>query len=88
MKHKYIRNVTTLTLDRDKCKGCSLCVEVCPHRVLLMKDGRADIADRDSCMECGGCKLNCPFGAIEVEAGVGCAIAIINGNRNGGKPCC
>jgi len=88
MKHKYIRNIVTLELDQDKCKGCSICVEVCPHRVFAMKDRKAEIVDKDSCIECGGCALNCPFGAITVEVGVGCAIAIINGNKTGGKPCC
>ncbi|MDF2591324.1 MAG: ferredoxin [Clostridia bacterium] len=88
MKHKYIRNVTTLELKKDKCKGCGFCVEVCPHRVFVMENGRADIVDKNRCMECGACALNCPFEAITVEVGVGCAIAIINGNNNGGKSCC
>lgn len=88
MKHKYIRNVSTLELDKDKCKGCSLCAEVCPHRVFIIENGKADIVDKDRCMECGACALNCPFEAISVEVGVGCAIAIINGSKSGGKPCC
>lgn len=88
MKHKYIGKVTTLELKKDKCKGCGLCIEVCPHRVFVMQNGRAGIVDKDRCMECGACALNCPFKAISVEVGVGCAIAIINGNKNGGKPCC
>lgn len=88
MKHKYIRNVSTLKLDKDKCKGCGFCVDVCPHRVFILEGGKADIIDKNSCIECGGCALNCPFDAIQVEVGVGCAIAIINGNKDGGKPCC
>ncbi|MDF2531640.1 MAG: ferredoxin [Clostridia bacterium] len=88
MKHKYIRNVTTLKLNKDKCKGCGLCIAVCPHRVFTMENGKADIVDKDHCMECGACALNCPFTAIFVEVGVGCAIAIINGNKSGDKPCC
>jgi ferredoxin len=83
MKHKYIRNVTTLKLNKDKCKGCGLCIAVCPHRVFTMENGKADIVDKDHCMECGACALNCPFTAISVEVGVGCAIAIINGNKSG-----
>ena len=31
-------------------------------------------------MECGACALNCPQEAIEVNAGVGCAAAIIIGH--------
>jgi hypothetical protein len=41
-------------------------------------------------MECGACSRNCPAGAIAVEAGVGCAAAVINGmlNRQNGACCC
>jgi Fe-S-cluster-containing hydrogenase component 2 len=48
-----------------------------------MENGKAAIVDKDRCMECGACALNCPFTAISVEVGVGCAIAIINGNKSG-----
>lgn len=88
MKHKYIKNVATLNLDQSKCKGCGFCADVCPHQIFSIKDKKAYIAEKDSCMECGACALNCPFGAIEVEAGVGCAIAIINGSRKGKSPHC
>jgi len=88
MKHRYIKNVSTLELDASKCRGCGLCVEVCPHRVFSIVGGNSHIIDKDRCMECGGCAINCPFGALSVDAGVGCAIAIINGNRKGEKPCC
>lgn len=88
MKHKYIRNVVTLKLDQERCKGCSSCIQVCPHRIFVVQDKKAHILDKDSCIECGACMNNCPFGAIEVEVGVGCAIAIINGAKNGSEPCC
>jgi NAD-dependent dihydropyrimidine dehydrogenase PreA subunit len=76
---KYLRNVTTLQLDQDKCTGCGLCLQVCPHGVLKMNHKKAGIVDRDSCMECGACARNCAFGAITVRAGVGCAWAIYYG---------
>jgi ferredoxin len=49
---------------------------------------RAAITDRDLCMECGACARNCDFGAISVNAGVGCAAAIINSMITGGEPTC
>jgi NAD-dependent dihydropyrimidine dehydrogenase PreA subunit len=85
---KYLSNVTTLAYDVEKCKGCARCVEVCPHGVFVMEDKRAAITDRDLCMECGACALNCEFGAINVNSGVGCAAAIINGMITGAEPTC
>ena len=87
MKHKYLKNVVTLELDRDKCAGCGMCTKVCPHNVFVMKDGKALIDDRDACMECGACSINCPFSAVTVKQGVGCAFAIIRGKVNGSGEC-
>jgi NAD-dependent dihydropyrimidine dehydrogenase PreA subunit len=85
---KYLANVTTLQYASEKCKGCGRCVEVCPQSVFEMHDRRAAITDKDLCMECGACARNCDFDAITVNAGVGCAAAIINGIITGGEPTC
>jgi NAD-dependent dihydropyrimidine dehydrogenase PreA subunit len=85
---RYIEKPITLELDAEKCTGCRRCVEVCPHGVFEMRDGRAYLADRGVCMECGACERNCAFGAISVDAGVGCAAAIINGWLHGTEPSC
>jgi NAD-dependent dihydropyrimidine dehydrogenase PreA subunit len=77
MKHRYLSNVATLALDADKCVGCGMCEIVCPHGVFAITGRKASIEDRDLCMECGACAKNCPAEAITVDAGVGCASAII-----------
>ncbi len=86
----YLKNIVTLKLDENKCTGCGMCLEVCPHEVFKMNSKHAVIQNRDACMECGACSRNCPFGAVSVEAGVGCAAAVINSllGRNGGECCC
>jgi NAD-dependent dihydropyrimidine dehydrogenase PreA subunit len=84
----YLKNVTTLKLHIDKCTGCGLCETVCPHRVFRISAGKAEITDRDLCMECGACARNCAAGAIEVDAGVGCAAALIVGAIRGTEPTC
>lgn len=74
----YLKNVATLELDRQACIGCGRCIEVCPHQVFHLAQGKAAVADRDSCMECGACAKNCPASAITVDSGVGCASGMIN----------
>lgn len=86
----YLKNVATLTLDQDKCVGCGMCLIVCPRAVLAMDNRQAGIKDRDACMECGACARNCPTGAVRVQAGVGCAAAVINTalGRDSSSCCC
>jgi len=50
----YLKNVVTLNLNEEKCIGCGMCIEVCPHAVIGMNGaGRAWIRKRDTSMECG-----------------------------------
>ncbi len=88
MTMKYLSDVATLRYDREKCKGCGRCVEVCPQGVFEMMEKRAVITDRDRCMECGACVRNCEFGALDVHPGVGCASALIKSMLFGGEPSC
>ena len=88
MKHKYLKNVSTLRLSTEKCIGCGKCLEVCPHAVYDLTNGKAIIKDKNSCMECGACAINCPVSAIAVDAGTGCAFAVIMGWLTGKEPSC
>ena len=76
---KYLKNNNTLTYNEEKCSGCQKCLEVCPHNVFEFQSEKIKIVDKDACMECGACMLNCPTKALNVCAGVGCALAIIHG---------
>jgi NAD-dependent dihydropyrimidine dehydrogenase PreA subunit len=84
----YLENVVTLKIDEEKCTGCGMCLEVCPHRVLERQASRISIQNRDACMECGACSRNCPFDALSVQTGVGCAAAVINSMLGRSDRCC
>ncbi len=84
----YLKNVTTLKYDSERCTGCTLCTQVCPHEVFRMKGNKAELVNRDLCMECGACALNCREGAISVQSGVGCAAGILTGMIKGTEPTC
>ncbi len=84
----YLKDVVTLKLDKRKCVGCGMCLNVCPRAVLSLTNGTADIVNRDACIECGACSKNCPVTAISVRAGVGCAAAVINSALGRKKSAC
>jgi ferredoxin len=86
----YLKDVVTLSFDAEKCYGCGMCLEVCPHRVLAKDNGKVSIKDKDACMECGACAKNCPTEALKVSVGVGCAAAVINAalGRTSSSCCC
>lgn len=54
----------SLTVVKEWCKGCGICVAFCPKSVLILKDGKVEINDLDSCIQCGQCELRCPDFAI------------------------
>ncbi len=83
----YLKGVSTLKLENDKCNSCGMCVTVCPHAVFSFQK-KALIAYGDRCMECGACQQNCSAGAITVNAGVGCAAAVISGMFSNSAPSC
>lgn len=85
---KYLSNTVTLEYSPERCVGCGICVEICPHGVFAIEHKKAVILERDRCMECGACAANCAFGALGVAKGVGCAAALINSLITGGEPSC
>ncbi len=74
----YLEGVSTLKFDVSKCIGCNKCIEVCPREVLVVDFNKIRIIELDNCIECGACQMNCPTEALEVNAGVGCALAIMS----------
>ena len=48
------------------CKGCHICVEFCPTKVLEMKGFVAAVKNLEACIKCMQCELRCPDFAIKV----------------------
>lgn len=57
----------TYVIDKDKCKGCTLCAKKCPVNAISGTVKEAHIIDTDKCIKCGQCKDVCRFGAVEVR---------------------
>ncbi|MDL2254636.1 4Fe-4S binding protein, partial [Ruminococcaceae bacterium OttesenSCG-928-I18] len=52
----------SVTLDKDKCKGCINCIKRCPTQAIRVRDGKANIIT-DLCIDCGECIRICPHHA-------------------------
>ncbi len=60
-------NNKKLTVKRDWCKGCGICVAFCPKKVLTLEKGKIKIANETDCIKCGLCEMRCPDFAIYLE---------------------
>jgi 2-oxoglutarate ferredoxin oxidoreductase subunit delta len=63
----------TIKVDKEKCKGCGLCVQFCPRKVVGLSselNGKgyhpAELKDEERCTGCAICATMCPDVAIEV----------------------
>src|SRR6056297_1671171 len=56
MVKEYFHSVT---LDEEKCKGCTNCIKRCPTEAIRVRDGKARIIN-ERCIDCGECIRVCP----------------------------
>lgn len=56
------KQLHTVTLDTDKCKGCVACMKRCPTEAIRVRNGKAQI-HYEKCIGCGECVRICPHNA-------------------------
>lgn len=64
-----------VTFNEDRCKGCGLCVDACPKKLLIIDKDRLNIkghspavmTDMEKCIGCAFCATMCPDCVITVE---------------------
>ena len=64
-----------VTFNEDRCKGCGLCVDACPKKIVHMATDRinakgfhpATVTEMDKWIGCAFCATMCPDVVIEVE---------------------
>lgn len=67
--------MSRIIVDEYYCKGCGLCVSVCPKRIIELDPDKltakgyhpARLTDESQCTACTNCALICPDVAITVE---------------------
>jgi 4Fe-4S ferredoxin len=67
----------SLNLDKNKCTGCGICMEICPREAIEVtktpkKEGEETkpptvILKEEKCAYCGICQTLCPFGALTIK---------------------
>ena len=54
--------IHSVTLDKDKCLGCTNCIKRCPTSAIRVENGKARIIS-SLCIDCGECIRVCPHHA-------------------------
>jgi len=58
------KSLLSYVIDRDKCRGCTLCARNCPAGAIIGSVKNPHIIDAEKCVKCGACMEKCKFGAI------------------------
>lgn len=68
-------HMARVTFREDRCKGCGLCIHVCPKKIIRENRERinakgyfpAEVVEMDKCIGCAFCATICPDCVITVE---------------------
>jgi 4Fe-4S ferredoxin len=78
----------SLTLNKKKCTGCGICVEICPREAIEATKAPKSEGEEaktpmvalkeEKCTYCGICEALCPFGALRVKVNGEHFIPVVN----------
>jgi 4Fe-4S ferredoxin len=78
----------SLTLNKNKCTGCGICMEICPREAIHAskipktegEEAKPPIVsiNEEKCTYCGICEAFCPFGALTIKINGEHAIPVVN----------
>ncbi len=59
----------TMTIREEACRGCEMCVDVCPTDVVAFNPAskKAEVKKAQDCIACLSCAYLCPSGAVTHE---------------------
>ena len=62
-----------VVVDKERCKGCGVCVEACPCNVLALSVkvntkgyNYVEMANEDACTGCASCGIICPDSCLVI----------------------
>ncbi len=71
-----------VVIDQNRCKGCGLCTQVCPRKILVLSNKvningyhPVQCTDEELCMGCANCATVCPVTAFEIYKPVPIVVA-------------
>lgn len=63
-----------IQVNKDACKGCGICIEICPAKILKMSSSLNNrgvhfpiVVDESKCTQCQNCVIYCPDFVMVVE---------------------
>lgn len=67
--------MASITIKKDLCKGCGLCVRACPQKILEISKTESNksgyfivsVINKEKCTGCKACATMCPDLVIEVD---------------------
>ncbi len=62
-----VKAIKNIRVNDALCKGCGICIQLCPKSVFQNNLGRPVVQAPERCSGCRNCELWCPDFALDLE---------------------